>query len=368
MNPFAGKNPTERNKIIAAIVLGFVALTALYLAFGRSMFAGSTTVAVGVTPTPKPSVLPSANKSTATVPSQDEEEFISVTTPIDYRPGMHSAPDPGRNIFAFYEPAKPCPQCPQPPAPVKTPPTPTPTPTPPMRLEFVTPQTIYAGSGSFRLEVNGDRFDPAAKIFLNDQQMPTQALSPQKLVANVPASKIASEGSITVIARTPDNKLYSEQAVITVQAPPKPLFKYIGAKLAARGNNDTGYFQEDGKPTPTVARLGDVVGGRFRLISISRNEAMFEDTNLPFKHPLKLYNPAPGTSASTNQGPGRFPNGFNNDQNIYVPYNNGQQQQENIPGIPNNIPRAQPPQNVQRPQPKKDPKDDDDDDDGGGGN
>ena len=372
MNPFAGKNPTERNKIIAAIVLGFVALTALYLAFGRSMFASSTTIAVGVTPTPKPSASPSTNKATASVPSEDEEQFISVTTPIDYRPGMHTAPDPGRNIFAFYEPAKPCDPARDParcatPAPIKTPPTPTPTPTPPMRLEFITPQTIYAGSGSFRLEVNGDRFDPAAKIVLNGEQLPTQVVSPQKLVANVPASKIASEGSITVIARTPDNKLYSEQAVITVQAPPKPQFKYIGAKLAARGNNDTGYFQEDGKATPTVARLGDVVGGRFRLISISRNEAMFEDTNLPFKHPLKLYNPAPGTSASTNQGPGRFPNGFNNDPNIYVPYNNGQPQQDNIPGIPNNIPRAQPPQNVQRPPQKKDPKDDDDDD-GGGGN
>src|SRR4051812_7438877 len=126
MNPFAGKNPTERNKIIAAIVLGFVALTALYLAFGRSIFSGSTTVAVGVTPTPKPPASPSANKITATVPSEDQEQFISVTTPIDYRPEMNSAADPGRNIFAFYEPAKPCPQCPQPPAPVKPIPTPTP--------------------------------------------------------------------------------------------------------------------------------------------------------------------------------------------------------------------------------------------------
>ena len=40
------------------------------------------------------------------------------------------------------------------------------------------------------------------------------------------------------------------------------------------------------------------------------------------------------------------------------------QQQENIPGIPNNIPRAQPPQNVQRPPQKKD----EDDEDGGGSN
>lgn len=375
MNPFAGKNPTERNKIIAAIVLGFVALTALYLAFGRNMFSGSTTIAVGVTPTPKPSPSPGSSKSVS-VPSQDEQELVQVTTPIAYHPGMYSAPDPGRNIFAFYLPPKPCGnQCPPTPEPVKPIVTPTTTPTPPMHLEFVTPQTIYVGSGSFRLELNGDKFDPSAKIFFNGAQLPTQFVSPQKLFANVPAAMIATEGSVSIIARSVDNKLYSDQRMISVQAPPMPQFQFIGAKLAARGNNDTGYFQEQGKPMPTVARLGDVVGGRFRLISISRSEAIFEDVSLPFKHPLKLYNPPPGTATSSQptgpRGFNGFNNGFNNnDPNVYVPYNpNGQPgQQESIPGIPNNIPRAQPPQNVQRPQPKKDTPKDEEDDDGGGGN
>jgi hypothetical protein len=369
MNPFAGKSSTERNKIIAATVLGFVAIAALYIAFGRNMFSGSTTIAGGVTPTPKPSASPSSSTKAAAVPSDAELNSIYPTTPIDYRPGMFGAPEPGRNIFAFYEPPKPCPECPPAPTPIKTPPTPTPTPTPPMRLEFVTPQTIFAGSGSFRLELNGDRFDQTAKIYLNGAQLPTQFVSAQKIVANVPASMIANEGSMSVIARTPDNIKYSEQAMITVQAPPKPQFQYIGAKLAARGNNDTGYFLETGKQTPTIARLGDVVGGRFRLVSISRNEAIFEDVNLPFKHPLKLYNPPPGTSTTGQPaGPRGFPNGFNNDPNVYVPYNPNVQTQENIPGIPNNVPRAQPPnQNLQQrpPQQKRDVKDEDDDDGGG---
>ena len=369
MNPFAGKSSTERNKIIAAIVLGVVALTALYLAFGGSIFSGSTTVAVGVTPTPKPSVSPSTSNKVVTLPSEEEKTGIYTTTQIDYRPGMYSSPDPGRNIFAFTEPPLPCNPNRDPngcvtPTPIKTPPTPTPTPTPPMRLQFVTPQTIYAGSGSFRLELSGDKFDSAARILFNGAQLPTQFVNPQKLVANVPASMIANEGTRSVIAQTPDGKLYSEQMIISVQAPPKPQFQYIGAKLAARGNNDTGYFMETGKQTPTVARLGDVVGGRFRLVSITRSEAIFEDVSLPFKHPLKLYSPPPGTSTGQPTGPRGFPNGFNNDQNIYVPYNPNVQQQENIPGIPNNIPRAQPPQNVQRPPQKKD----EDDEDGGGSN
>jgi len=370
MNPFAGKNSNERNKIIAAIVLGVVSLTALYLAFGRNIFSGSTTVAVGVTPTPKPSVSPSSNKGSAALPSQEEEALNFTTEPIVYKPNRFGS-EPGRNIFAFFEPPPPCDpsrdanRCVTP-TPLKTPPTPTPTPTPPMHLEFVTPQTIYAGSGSFRLELNGDKFDPAAKIYFNGTQLPTQFVTPQKLFANVPATMIANEGSVAIIARSADNKLYSDQKMIIVQAPPKPQFQYIGAKLAARGNNDTGYFLETGKQTPTVARLGDVVGGRFRLISITRNQAVFEDVSLPFKHQVKLNDPPAGTTTSQPNGPRGFPNGFNNDPNVYVPYQNGQPQ-ENIPGIPNSIPRAQPPQNVQRPPQKKDPRDEDDDD-GGGGN
>ena len=371
MNPFAGKSATERNKIIAAIVLGFVALTALYLAFGRNIFSGSTTNAGGVTPTPKPSLSTSNSTKTSSIPSLDDQARIYSSTQIDYRPGI-SAPEPGRNVFTFYEPPPPCDPAKDPlqcvkPTPVKPPPTPSVTPTPPMRLYSVSPQTIYAGSASFRLEVSGDKFDPAAKIFVRGAAMPTQFVSAQKLVTNVPAAMISYAGSLDVIARTSDNKLYSEQTVITVQAPPTPKFKFIGAKLAARGNNDTGYFQEDGKPTPTAARLGDVVQDRFRLISISRNEAIFEDINLHFKHPVKLEVTGPGTSTTTQPNGGRgFPNGFNNNPNVYVPYPNPQNQ-DNIPGIPNNIPRAQPPQNVQRPPQKKDPKDEDDDD-GGGGN
>src|SRR5436305_12582027 len=118
MNPCAGKNSNERNKIIAAIVLGVVALTALYLAFGRNIFSGSTTIAVGVTPTPKPAASPSSNKRASALPSQEEEALNFTTEPIVYKPNRYGS-EPGRNIFAFYETAKPCPECPPPPTPVK---------------------------------------------------------------------------------------------------------------------------------------------------------------------------------------------------------------------------------------------------------
>jgi hypothetical protein len=366
MNPFAGKSSTERNKMIAAIVLGFVALTALYLAFGRS--SSATNVKVETKSTPKPASSSSSRRTQATSP--DDQMLINSATPIVYMPSYYGeAPGAGRNIFAFTEPPECYPNCPKPPEPVKPIPTPTPTPPPPMHLEFVTPQNIYAGSGSFRLEANGDKFDPSARIYFNMAEMPTQYISPQKLVANIPASLIASPLSAQVIVQTPDGKKYSEQVMIAVQAPPKPQFQYIGAKLAARGNNDTGYFTEPGKQTPTVARLGDVVGGRFRLISISRAEAVFQDISLPFKHPVKLYDPPPGTTNSTNGpvttfGPMRGFTQSPNNPNVYIP-----NPQEYAPGIPNN-PRVVVPPNA-RPTPQKREvrdEDDDDDGDGGGGN
>ncbi|HEY2867311.1 MAG TPA: hypothetical protein VGJ02_09480 [Pyrinomonadaceae bacterium] len=365
MELFAGKSTNERNKIIVAVVLGFVALVAMYIAFGSGIFSGSKAAVVTATPTPKPGAK-QADTSAFDFPSKQERDLGYATTPVSYDPNAYGGGEPGRNVFAFYEPPVPCPTCPTPtPKPVLTP-TPPPPPPPPMRLQYVTPQTVYAGSGTFRLEANGDKFDPSARLYFNQIELPTQFVSPQKLVANVPASLISSSLSAGVIAQTPDGKLYSDQVMISVQAPPKPGFQYIGMIARVRHNNDTGYFMEQGKQTPTGARLNDVVGGRFRLVSISSAEAIFEDVNLGFKHRVKLYDPPPGTTAG---GTSPIRPGFQrNDGNYYQQYQNG----EEIPGIPNNYPRVivpQPQQNVQRPPGQKQDtkKDDDNDDDDGGG-
>src|SRR5688500_6078438 len=113
-----GKTPTERNKMIAAAILGIVSLAALYMAFGRSFFGGSTTTAVTdkVSPTPKITTQTTGNRGDNVLPSADEQNFVYQTTPVVYNPGTAGAPDPGRNIFAFYEPPPPCrgAECPSP--------------------------------------------------------------------------------------------------------------------------------------------------------------------------------------------------------------------------------------------------------------
>ena len=104
-----GKTPTERNKMIAAGILGVVSLLALYMAFGGSFFGGSSTTAVTVkvSPTPRANAPLAANRGDNVLPTTAEQNFVYQTTPVVYNPGSAGAPDPGRNIFAFYEPPPP---------------------------------------------------------------------------------------------------------------------------------------------------------------------------------------------------------------------------------------------------------------------
>jgi hypothetical protein len=360
MNPFAGKSPTERNKIIAALVLGVLALGSLFFAFGGTrMFSSSPTLTVSISPTPKPSATVPTNPNDFKVPTESEQN-LNYMTPVVFN-GAYSGSEPGRNIFAFYEPPEPCgkPTNPCPPPPIKTPPPPTPTPTPDIFITAVNPQSVYAGSRGFRLEITGERMQPNAKIYFSQNELPTSFVNEQRVVGDVPASFIAGEGPRQIIIQTPDGKKYSNTVSLNVQAPPKPQFQYIGMIARKRSNNDTAYFMEQGRQTPLSARLNDVVGGRFRLMSISAEETVFEDVSLGFKHKLQLFRPAPGTASSLPTRPG--PPGIENYQPF--PSTNYQVQPgQSIPGIPDNIPRYVPPAANRQPTDKKDQNDDDDGD------
>jgi hypothetical protein len=128
------------------------------------------------------------------------------------------------------------------------------------------------------------------------------------------------------------------------------------------GNNDTAYLQEQGKPVPFGARLNDVVGGRFRVVSISSNEVLVEDTSLGFRYRVPLTRGESGQTNNPNPR-GNAPPGFPSN-NTFQPFNNPSTQPQEIPGIPSNIPRYVPPQPQQSPQQKKDVDEDDDDGDG----
>jgi hypothetical protein len=359
------KTDSDRTKTIIAIALGGLALLSLLYAFGGSFFGGSrANVTVSASPTPKPKTT-TRNSDNFRIPTQSEQDFASQSIPVNYSPARHGAPDAGRNIFAFYEPGPPCKPGIDCPIPTPKPETPLPTPTPPpIFIAYVTPQSVYAGSKSFRLEVTGDKFSPITKIIYNGSELPTGFISEQKLTAEIPASLISGAGSGQIMVRTPDGKLFSNPVMLSIQPPPVPTFQYIGMIARQHANNDTAYYLEQGKQAPATARLNDIIGGRFRLISISAERIIVEDTSLGFKHPVNIQQPSQGTPTFGSGQPGGFPAGPGmNRGGGYIPYTPpiNTIPPGSIPGIPDNIPRVNAPANVAVPQPQK--KDDTGDED-----
>jgi hypothetical protein len=155
------------------------------------------------------------------------------------------------------------------------------------------------------LEVSGDKFTPATQIYFNAVPLATTFVSSQKVYAQVPASYIANASQARIYTATPDGKLYSREGTFVIQERPKPTFKYIGLIAHRHNNNDTAFFEEENQRSgdPIEARLNDVVGGRFRVTSISVEEVKLEDTRLGFQHTLKLFRPAPGSSTFSRPTP-----------------------------------------------------------------
>jgi hypothetical protein len=139
--------------------------------------------------------------------------------------------------------------------------------------------------------------------------------------------------------QTPDGKKYSEQLMVSVQAPPRPTVQYIGMIGRKRYNNDTAYFTEGDKATPFGARLNDIVNNRFKLVAISPAEVTFQDVDLGFKHRLTITR-SPGGMPGAGVGPGGKPN----DGGFSTPFDQGGGNipTGEIPGIPNNIQRYNP--------------------------
>jgi hypothetical protein len=186
--------------------------------------------------------------------------------------------DAKRNIFSYYEP---------PPKPVQQvdAPTPTPTPTPPVLLAAVSPANVYAKTADFTLELTGDKFTPELRVTIDGRELATHFAGPQQISALVPAAIIVNPGSRQIILRSQDGKAYSNSAVLNVAQPPAPNYTYIGI-IGTTRHVDTAILQDRSNREIVNVQRGDVVGGRFRITSISEKELVLVDTNLKIKHTL----------------------------------------------------------------------------------
>jgi hypothetical protein len=276
--------PGEKRKLIWAAVLGFVALVVLWwVFFGFGGSSPSKTPTASASPTPRATRQTTATQQQPAQPVSNEVSSLALFTPIEYQPSSYNAPDTtGRNIFAYYVPPKPAPSV------VQEPP-PTPTPPPPLLLASMSPSNVYARSADFKLEVAGDKFTPATKIYFEGRELQTTYISPQQLSANVAAALIAAPGSRNIVVRTQDNSLYSAPAVMSVAAPPLPNYTYVGIISPNNRVDDVAIVQDKSDKNKIMnVHRGDVLSGRFRVTSISDKELVMMDTNLKITHKLPM--------------------------------------------------------------------------------
>jgi hypothetical protein len=271
--------PGEKKKLILAGGLGLGAILVLYwVLIGFDSRPPATRTTASATPQ-RPAT--NAQRPGAVVPASPEVLNAARMAPIEYQPASYNAPEAKRNIFAYYEP---------PVKPVAAPvtPTPTPTPPPPVLLASVSPSNVYARTADFKLEAAGDKFTPEMRIFIDGRELPTTYRGPQQLSTTLTASFIAAPGARQVVVRTPDNRLYSNPLAINVAPPPTPNYTYIGIISPQDRATDTALLQDRGNKNIVTAYRGDVIGGRFRVTSISEKELVVVDTSLKIKHILPM--------------------------------------------------------------------------------
>jgi hypothetical protein len=270
MQLFDPNNPNEKKKMIAAAVLGVAAIAVLgYVFFGGSSTKPTTNNAIAkASPTP-------------TKITKDPEALTddpSVYQPIVYTGTLASVTEADRNIFAYYEP---------PPPPVKVPyvPTPSPTPTPPLTVTSLMPSNVYARTADFSLQIMGDKFTPALHVTIDGRDLPTRFINAQQLFTTVPSALITNPGVRQVMVRSNDGKLYSNTINLNVTPPPTPNYNYIGI-IGKPRFNDTAVLQDKGSKELVNVQRGDLLGGRFRVNSISEKEIVLVDTTLKVRHTI----------------------------------------------------------------------------------
>ena len=285
MKFFDPNNPNEKKKMIAAGALGLVAIIVLgYVFFGGSSKPASNTIAKGPSPTPR------VGNVISDPPPDDPSKY----TEIIYTGTVPAATEANRNVFAFYEPPPPTPK----PVIVQTPP---PTPTPPVTASSLSPSNVYARTpADFTLQVSGDKFTPALHIVMDGRDLPTRFISPQQLFATVSANLISNPGVRQVMVRSNDGQIYSNTITLNVTPPPLPNYNYVGL-IGKPHFNDTAVLQDKGNKELQNVQRGDVVGTRFRVVSISEKEVKLIDIT------LKITTTIPFSTDPNSPGPYRPP-------------------------------------------------------------
>jgi len=161
----------------------------------------------------------------------------------------------------------------------------------------VSPQSVYARTGDFSLQVMGDKFVPGVNIVIDNRPMQTRYISAQQLATTVSSEMIANPGNRQIVLRNANGSLYSNPVNLMVTPPPLPNYNYVGLIGKPRAN-DLAVLQDKNSKELLNVQRGDVVGGRFRVNSISDKDVVLVDTNLKIRHTINF-------TTETANAPGR---------------------------------------------------------------
>jgi hypothetical protein len=270
----ATEKSNEKRKIILLGGLFAVLVGVLYFQFisGGNNTQGAQPVAARGRATPAP----------APTPRPGDRKVPTISAPLDLASMTNrtgSSDGTGRNIFIYPTPTPP-------PTPKPAAPTPTPIP-PPITLFSANPGSVFARSPDFNLAVFGEKIPQDGKILINGREFPTTFVNARELRARVTSDAIRSMGSLGIMVRSSsDAKLYSNQLPLNVSEPPKPPYRYIGrierrngAIVVLKAPNDEQVFN--------VAKDA-VFGGRWKLISITPQRIVLEDTTIKVTHTIEF--------------------------------------------------------------------------------
>ena len=271
--------PGEKKKLIVAGGLGLLAIIVLW--WTLIGFDSGTPTASKPKPSPTPQRAQQPVKPAAAETPGPDVASLAYFTEIVFQHSSYDAPAAKRNIFAYWEPLVVQKEVP-------TPAPPPPTPTPPVLLASVSPSNVYARTADFKLELAGDKFSRDLRVFVDGRELPTTYINPQQLATTIPANIIASPGSRNVEVRSPDNKTFSNSLPINVADPPKPNYTYIGIIGTTNRVGDIALVQDRNNKNIVGVYRGDVIGGRFRVTSISEKELVVTDTTLKIKHIMAM--------------------------------------------------------------------------------
>ncbi|QUW02251.1 hypothetical protein J8C06_07740 [Chloracidobacterium validum] len=264
-------NQTHKTIVVGGLFVGSLALL-LYV-----WFSDGTSSSGGVAPL-RPGLIRATDLEQGTAPTK--EVIASQPTVADgllvrmarvtltpARP--RSVPEATRNIFDYPPPPPPKPVPPPPP--------------PPITLQSLSPQRVFARSTlSYELLVQGQPLPEGARVILDGQLVASERTSDNQLRVRLTPDLTANARNATVRVIVPGQatKWYSNDLTLMVEAPPNPndQYRYIGLVTDAGGQNPRAILATDTEYQ--TVRPSEPIG-RFRVKTITRDQVVLEDTQLP---------------------------------------------------------------------------------------